>query len=192
MSFWSILPRAGTALSEGRYKRAMEDQACHRLWMERLIRRAARAGEVGEVPVAAVVLDGGGRAVGWGINRRHHHQDPLGHAELVALRQASAALHTWRFNACTLLVTLEPCPMCAGALIQARMGTVVFAATDPKRGALGGCLNLATDGSAHHHLQVVAGLGKEEAEAQLQAWFRRRRQRPGSYPGNGEAPSPEG
>ncbi len=151
----------------------------HELWMERLLRRAARIGALGEVPVAAVVLDGRGRAVGWGINRRHHEQDPLGHAELVALGQAAAALNTWRFPDCTLLVTLEPCPMCAGALIQARMGTVVFAAADPKRGALGGCLNLATDPSAHHHLQVVSGLMGREAEEQLRNWFRQRRQRSG-------------
>jgi tRNA(adenine34) deaminase len=94
--------------------------------MDRLLRRAAVVGEAGEVPVAAVVLDRDGRAVGWGSNRRHHGQDPLGHAEIVALRQAAAFRGDWRFSDCTLVVTLEPCPMCAGALIQARMGTVVF------------------------------------------------------------------
>ncbi|MEB3301531.1 MAG: nucleoside deaminase [Cyanobacteriota bacterium] len=165
----------------------MEAATNHELWMERLLRRADRLGALGEVPVAAVVLDGKGRAVGWGSNRRHHGQDPLGHAELVALRQAAMALGTWRLNLCTLLVTLEPCPMCAGALIQARMGTVVFAAADPKRGALGGCLNLASDGSAHHRMQVVPGLKAREAEAQLKAWFRRRRQQQERYRGNGEA-----
>jgi tRNA(adenine34) deaminase len=167
----------------------MDTMESHRLWMERLLRRAERIGALGEVPVAAVVLDGGGRAVGWGINRRHHGQDPLGHAELVALAQAAAALNTWRFPDCTLLVTLEPCPMCAGALIQARMGTVVYAAADPKRGALGGCLNLATDPSAHHHLKVVSGLMGLEAEEQLRRWFRQRRQRPGPSSGSGAAPS---
>ena len=151
------------------------------LWMERLLRRAGRVGALGEVPVAAVVLDQRGRAVGWGSNRRHHGQDPLGHAELVALRQAAAVLGSWRFNACTLLVTLEPCPMCAGALIQARMGTVVYAAADPKRGALGGSLNLANHPSAHHHLEVVMGLEGRAAERQLQEWFRQRRQRPERY-----------
>jgi tRNA(adenine34) deaminase len=147
------------------------------LWMDRLLRRAARVGEWGEVPVAAVVLDDRGRAVGWGSNCRHQGQDPLGHAELVALRQAAAALGTWRFNHCTLLVTLEPCPMCAGALIQARMGTVVFAAGDPKRGALGSCLDLASHGSSHHHLHVISGLRGQESEALLRDWFKRRRRR---------------
>jgi tRNA(adenine34) deaminase len=178
---------AGLAELGKRYKGAMEAATNHELWMERLLRRADRLGALGEVPVAAVVLDGKGRAVGWGSNRRHHGQDPLGHAELVALRQAAMALGTWRLNLCTLLVTLEPCPMCAGALIQARMGTVVFAAADPKRGALGGCLNLASDGSAHHRLQVVSGLKAREAEEQLKAWFRRRRQQRERYRGNGEA-----
>jgi tRNA(adenine34) deaminase len=155
----------------------LEERPLQRLWMERLLRQAERVGALGEVPVAAVVLDARGRAVGWGSNRRHCGQDPLGHAELVALRQAAALLGTWRFNDCTLLVTLEPCPMCAGALIQARMGTVVFAAADPKRGALGGCLDLASHPSAHHHLQVKAGLEAARAERQLQEWFRRRRRR---------------
>jgi tRNA(adenine34) deaminase len=167
------------------------EAAARRLWMERLLRQAARVGARGEVPVAAVVLDGRGRAVGWGSNRRHHGQDPLGHAELVALRQAAALLGTWRFNECTLLVTLEPCPMCAGALIQARMGTVVFAAADPKRGALGGCLNLASHSSAHHHLQVVGGLEGKRAERQLQEWFRQRRRRRGPCSGSAEDRSPE-
>ncbi|MFM7169741.1 MAG: nucleoside deaminase [Cyanobium sp.] len=164
----------------------------HRLWMARLLRRAACAGALGEVPVAAVVLDETGRAVGWGSNRRHHEQDPLGHAELVALRQAASVLGTWRFNGCTLLVTLEPCPMCAGALIQARMGTVVFAAGDPKRGALGGCLNLATDPSAHHHLTVISGVMGPEAEEQLRTWFRRRRRRLGPCSGTVGARIPRG
>jgi tRNA(adenine34) deaminase len=145
------------------------------LWMDRLLRRAEAVGRQGEVPVAAVVLDGAGRAVGWGSNRRHHGRDPLGHAELVALRQAAASRGDWRFNDCSLLVTLEPCPMCAGALIQARMGMVLYAAPDRKRGALGGCLNLARDASAHHHLLVVSGVREQEARAQLEGWFRNRR-----------------
>jgi tRNA(adenine34) deaminase len=145
------------------------------LWMDRLLRRAEAVGRQGEVPVAAVVLDAAGRALGWGSNRRHHGRDPLGHAELVALRQAAASRGDWRFNDCSLLVTLEPCPMCAGALIQARMGLVLYAAPDRKRGALGGCLNLAKDASAHHHLEVVGGVREQEARAQLEGWFRARR-----------------
>jgi tRNA(adenine34) deaminase len=146
------------------------------LWMDRLLRCARRVGEAGEIPVAAVLLDAGGHALGWGSNRRHRDQDPLGHAELVALRQAAALRRDWRFNDCTLLVTLEPCPMCAGALIQARVGRVVFAAADAKRGALGGCLDLARDPSAHHHMVVQGGLAAAPAERLLSDWFVQRRQ----------------
>jgi tRNA(adenine34) deaminase len=146
-------------------------------WMERLLRRAEAVGAEGEIPVAAVVLDGQGRAIGWGSNRRERDQQPLGHAELVALQQAARLRADWRFNDCTLLVTLEPCPMCAGALVQARMGRVVFGAADPKRGALGGCLDLSRDPSAHHHMLVMGGSRAEACSAQLEAWFRRRRQR---------------
>lgn len=146
-------------------------------WMARLLRLAQRAGEEGEIPVAAVVLSASGQCLGWGSNRRHRQQDPLGHAELVALRQAAALRNDWRFNDCTLLVTLEPCPMCAGALIQARMGRVVFAAPDPKRGGLGGCLDLAADPSAHHRMAVEGGVLANEAAEQLSRWFRQRRQR---------------
>lgn len=146
-------------------------------WMERLLRRAEAVGAEGEIPVAAVVLDGQGRAIGWGSNRRERDQQPLGHAELVALQQAARLRADWRFNDCTLLVTLEPCPMCAGALIQARVGRVVFGADDPKRGALGGCLDLATDPSAHHTMQVTGGVLALQASQQLSDWFRLRRQR---------------
>ena len=150
--------------------------AQQQLWMERLLRHARRVGEAGEIPVAAVVLNGNGHALGWGSNRRHRDQDPLGHAELVALAQAARLRRDWRFNDCTLLVTLEPCPMCAGALVQARVGRVIFAAADAKRGALGGCLDLAHDRSAHHHMAVHGGVAAEAAERLLSEWFVKRRQ----------------
>ena len=147
-----------------------------RQWMQRLLRRARAVGAMGEIPVAAVVLNERHQAIGWGSNRREADQQPLGHAELVALARAAQLRQDWRFNDCTLLVTLEPCPMCAGALVQARMGRVVFGAADPKRGALGGCLNLAQHSSAHHHMQVVAGLEADACGAELERWFRLRRQ----------------
>ena len=153
------------------------NDAQRRLWMARLARLAAEAGNRGEIPVAAVILDGRGRALAWGSNRRERQADPLGHAELVALQRAARLRGDWRFNDCTLLVTLEPCPMCAGALVQSRMGRVVFAAADAKRGALGSCLNLATDPSAHHHMEVEGGVGAEASRRMLEAWFRQRRRR---------------
>ncbi|MFN5118871.1 MAG: nucleoside deaminase [Cyanobacteriota bacterium] len=147
------------------------------LWMQRLLRRSAQVGQEGEIPVAAVILDDRGQCLGWGSNRRHLDQDPLGHAEIVALRRAAALRQDWRFNDCSLLVTLEPCPMCAGALVQARMGRVIFGAGDPKRGGLGGCLNLAVHSSAHHHMQVIGGIEAGAAARQLEEWFRQRRSR---------------
>ena len=147
----------------------------YRHWMRRLLRHCDRMGHDGDIPVAAVVLDAKNRCIGWGSNRRHQAQDPLGHAELIAIGQAARLLGDWRLNHCTLVVTLEPCPMCAGALVQARMGQVVFGAPDPKRGALGGCLDLADHASAHHVMGVIGGVEAEAASQQLRLWFRRRR-----------------
>ncbi|MEB3234323.1 MAG: nucleoside deaminase [Cyanobacteriota bacterium] len=145
------------------------------LWMGRLLRAAERAGQLGEIPVAAALLDNRLRCIGWGSNGRERHSDPLGHAELTALQQGARVLGDWRFNGCTLVVTLEPCPMCAGALVQARVGRVVYGASDPKRGALGSCLDLARDATAHHHMQVLGGVLAEQASGQLSAWFKARR-----------------
>ncbi|MBW4529613.1 MAG: nucleoside deaminase [Aphanothece saxicola GSE-SYN-MK-01-06B] len=153
----------------------MVNDAVSLLWMDRLLRLSEAAGARGEIPVAAALLDESGRCVGWGSNRRHRRADPLGHAELLALRQAAATRGDWRFNGCTLLVTLEPCPMCAGALIQARVGRVIYAAGDPKRGALGGSLDLSSHPSAHHHMAVSSGVRGERAGQQLEQWFRQRR-----------------
>ena len=147
-------------------------------WMARLLRLAEQVGDSGEIPVAAVVLDASGRCIGWGSNCRYRQCDPLGHAELVALTQAAIILGDWRLNSCTLLVSLEPCPMCAGALVQARVGRVVFGPSDPKRGGLGGCLDLSKHPSAHHRMEVVESLLAREARLQLKEWFQRKRRRP--------------
>ena len=170
-----ILASRGIVLSVGNALCVKRDER-FRSWMQILLRRAAETGLSGEVPVAAVVLDGEGRAIGHGRNRRHHSRDPLGHAELVALQQAARLTGDWRFNNCSLIVTLEPCPMCAGALVQARMGTVVFGARDHKRGGLGGTLDLSRHTSAHHHMVVVGGVMEEQARLQLENWFKQRRQ----------------
>ena len=146
-------------------------------WMDVLLQLAEEAGLEGEVPVAAVLLDGEGRAIGHGRNRRQNNKDPLGHAALVELQQAAIVQHDWRFISSNLIVTVEPCPMCAGALVQASMGTVIFAASDPKRGGLGGSLDLSTHASAHHPMKVIQGVRKPEAREQLERWFRQRRQR---------------
>ncbi|WP_216914531.1 MULTISPECIES: nucleoside deaminase [unclassified Synechococcus] len=164
----------------------MLNDAASQLWMDRLLRLADAVGAGGEIPVAAALLDEAGRCVGWGSNRRHRRADPLGHAELLALRRAAAARGDWRFNGCTLLVTLEPCPMCAGALIQARVGTVIYGAADPKRGGLGGSLDLSRHPSAHHHMVVRGGVLGERAGEQLETWFRQRRRAHQEHRAGGE------
>ena len=145
------------------------------IWMTRLLSKAKVVGERGEVPIAAVILDKEGRCIGYGENRRELRKDPLGHAELVALRQASWINNDWRFNDCTLIVNLEPCPMCAGALVQARMGKIIFGSEDPKRGAFGGTINLATHKSAHHKILIEKGLMEEESRKIILDWFKERR-----------------
>ncbi len=145
--------------------------------MTKLLSRANEAGLRGEVPVSAVILDQFGRCIGYGSNSREKQRDPLCHAELIALKQAASLRSDWRFNDCTLIVTLEPCPMCAGALTQARMGQVIYGARDTKRGALGSVLDLSVDPSAHHHMVVKGGVMEEEARRQLQDWFKQQRYR---------------
>ncbi len=144
-------------------------------WMKRLLSKAILLGENGEVPIAAVILDKKGRCIGYGGNRRETMKDPLGHAELIALRQASWINNDWRFNDCTLIVNLEPCPMCAGALIQARMGKIIYGSVDPKRGALGGTINLAEHKSAHHKTLIEGGLMEEESRKLIVDWFKDKR-----------------
>ncbi len=146
------------------------------MWMSRLLARAEQVGKLGEVPVTAVVLDSFGRCIGHGSNKREEEKNPLGHAELIAVRQAAWLKEDWRFNECTLIVTLEPCPMCAGALVQARMGQVIFGASDKKRGAFGGTLNLGIHSSAHHKMTIKGGIMQLEAQKVLENWFKQQRQ----------------
>ena len=144
-------------------------------WMERLLFRAKIVGKEGEVPVAAVILDEYGKCIGQGSNRRERDSNPLGHAELIALRQASYIADSWRFNKYTLIVNLEPCPMCAGAIIQARMGQVIYGAKDTKRGALGGTIDLSKHISAHHKMIVYSGILEDKIKYSLQEWFKTKR-----------------
>ena len=102
-------------------------------WMKFILRRSEEVGKV-ELPITAVIIDENGRCIGRGSNKREINNDPLGHAELIALRQASWIKNDWRFNECSIIVNLEPCTMCAAALVQARMGKVIYGAEDDKRG----------------------------------------------------------
>jgi len=150
----------------------MRDDAA---WMEEALAEARRAAELGEVPVGAVVVMGG-EIVGRGHNRREVDGDPLAHAEMLALRQASAAVGGWRLEGATLYVTLEPCAMCAGALVLSRVDRLVFGARDPKAGFCGSLGNLVADSRLNHRLQVSEGVGGEEAARLLRAFFARLRE----------------
>jgi tRNA(adenine34) deaminase len=138
---------------------------------------ADAAAEAGDVPVGAVVLGPSGDVVARARNERELRRDPVAHAELLAIQAAAAALGDWRLTGCTVVVTLEPCPMCAGALVAARVSTVVFGAFDPKAGAVGTLYNLCTDPRLNHEVAVVAGVQGDECSAQLSAFFAGRRGR---------------
>lgn len=145
-----------------------------RRFMGLALREAARAAQGGEVPVGAVITFEDRPLVAAG-NARELAHDPTGHAEIIALRRAAALLQRWRLWGCTLYVTLEPCPMCAGALVNARIDRLVYGATDPKAGAIESLYRLADDERLNHRIQVVSGVRKEECSAQLKQFFRSRR-----------------
>jgi tRNA(adenine34) deaminase len=144
--------------------------------MELALTEAVRALDTDDVPVGAVVLDPAGAVVGIGRNRREADGDPLGHAELMALREASRALGTWRLEGCTLVVTLEPCTMCAGAIVQSRIARLVFGATDEKAGAAGSLWDVVRDRRLHHRPEVIAGVRAQECSGLLTEFFLERRQ----------------
>ena len=138
------------------------------------LEQARKAGEAGDVPVGAVVVSGD-RVVAAAGNRREAAGDPTAHAEILALREAASELGEWRLEGSTVYVTLEPCPMCAGALLAARVGRLVFAAADPKAGACGSLYNLCADPRLNHELPVEPGVLAAEAAELLSGWFASRR-----------------
>lgn len=147
-------------------------------WDERMmlaIDLAWDAAADGEVPVGAVVLDNDGQVIGRGRNRREEHADPLAHAEVMAMRQAALALGTWNLSECTLLVTLEPCPMCAGACLQTHIGRIVFGAWDAKLGACGSIWDIPRDPHVGHVPEVVGGVLESECARIMTDFFTDRR-----------------
>lgn len=143
--------------------------------MKRAIALATTAGAAGEVPVGALVVDAENNLIAEGENRRERDHDPTAHAEMLALRSAGQTLKTWHLEQCTLYVTLEPCPMCAGALINARLGLLVYGADDPKAGAVRTVANLPDSACSNHRLQVMGGILETTCRQQLQDWFWHRR-----------------
>ena len=149
--------------------------------MRRALLAAEDAAEKGEVPVGAVIARRG-EILAVGANEREATGDPTSHAELLAIRRACAATGGWRLTGCTLYVTLEPCPMCAGAVHAARLSRLVFAAPDPKAGYAGTLHNVPADSRLNHTLLVQDGLLQERAASVLRDFFKNRRQKPGQSP----------
>jgi tRNA(adenine34) deaminase len=143
--------------------------------MRDAIREAEAAGQGNDVPVGAVVVDASGVIIGRGRNVREVTHDPTGNAELVALREAAAARGEWRLDGCTLVVTLEPCTMCAGAVVLARVDRLVFGAEDPKAGAVGSLWDVVRDRRLNHRPEVVPGVLAAECADLLRDFFRSRR-----------------
>jgi tRNA(adenine34) deaminase len=139
-------------------------------WMMQALAEARRAADLGEVPIGAVVVRDG-EVVGRGHNRREVDGDPLAHAELLALRQAARRVGGWRLAGCTMVVTLEPCPMCAGALVASRIDRLVYGAADPKAGFCGSLGNLVQDPRLNHRLEVSSGVLAEASAALLRGFF---------------------
>ena len=145
-------------------------------WMRHALALAERArDEDNEIPVGALVVDAEGRLIGEGWNRNIAECDPSAHAEIVAMRRAGAAIGNHRLVGCTLYVTLEPCAMCAMAMVHARVARVVFGATDPKTGAAGSMFDLLADPRHNHRVEAVAGVLGEQASAMLTNYFRAKR-----------------
>lgn len=139
--------------------------------MARALELAALAALDGDIPVGALVVDGRGVVIGEGRNTRERDGDPTGHAEVVALRAAAAELGEWRLGECTLVVTLEPCPMCAGAVVLARVPRVVLGAWDPKMGACGSVWDVVRDRRSVHRAEVIGGVLEGECAAVLRDFF---------------------
>jgi tRNA(adenine34) deaminase len=155
----------------------MEDsQVADERWMRLALEQAAQAAALGEVPVGAVAVYEG-RVIGAGFNRKESDQDPTAHAEMIALRAAASHLDNWRLIGVTLYVTLEPCPMCAGAMIQGRLERLVYGAPDTRFGADGTIIDVLGEPRFNHRVEVTRGVLEDEAGALLQGFFRELRER---------------
>jgi tRNA(adenine34) deaminase len=148
----------------------------HEHFMKLAMEEAKKAEEIGEVPIGAVIVKDG-EVIARGYNLRETTNDPTAHAEMIAIREAAACLGGWRLEGCSLYVTLEPCPMCAGAIIQSRIELVVYGAEDPKAGCVGTLMDLLSDTRFNHQAEVISGVLQEECGEILTRFFRSLRQK---------------
>ncbi len=142
----------------------------HKYWMEYALKEAQRAFELGEVPVGAVIVCGD-TLIAKGYNQVETLKDATAHAEIIALSAAYNYFRSWRLTGCTIYVTLEPCPMCAGAIVLSRIDKIVFGAYDLKAGACGSVYNIAEDGNLSHKVEVIGGIMADEAQSLLKMFF---------------------
>jgi len=149
----------------------------HDVYMKMALELAEQAYAIDEVPVGAVITHGG-RVIAAAHNQREQLHDPTAHAEMIAITQAAESLSSWRLNGCTLYVTLEPCPMCAGAALNARIPNVVYGAADPKGGAVDSVFKLLSDARLNHRADVVQGVMQDQCGEILTRFFRKRRENP--------------
>ncbi|MFM7577466.1 MAG: tRNA adenosine(34) deaminase TadA [Microcystaceae cyanobacterium] len=155
---------------------APEVYARHCAWMALALQQAELAGHQGEIPVGAVLVNGINQEIlAIAHNRKEETKDPTAHAEILAIRKASQRLKTWHLEDCHLYVTLEPCPMCAGAIVHARLGLLVYGADDPKTGAIRSVLNLPDSRASNHHLTAIGGVLESDCRQRLQNWFQQKR-----------------
>ncbi|MEI0736664.1 tRNA adenosine(34) deaminase TadA [Paenibacillus sp. JTLBN-2024] len=150
------------------------DKAVHERWMKEAIAEAKKAEAIGEVPIGAIIVRGD-EIIGRGYNLRETSQDATAHAEIVAIRQASQAIGAWRLLDCRLYVTLEPCPMCAGAIVQSRIPHVIYGTGDPKAGCAGTLMNLLQEPRFNHRTELTVGVLQEECATMLTQFFRKLR-----------------
>lgn len=150
------------------------DNQIHEYWMREAIAEARKAEELGEVPIGAVIVHND-EIIGRGYNLRETTFDATAHAEMVAIREASRHLGAWRLLNCSLYVTLEPCPMCAGAIVQSRVPQLIYGTLDPKAGCAGTLMNLLQESRFNHRTEVIEGILQEECAALLTQFFRRLR-----------------
>lgn len=153
-----------------------EELAVHEYWMKEAIAEARKAEALGEVPIGAVVVRDG-KIIGRGYNLRETTMDSTAHAEMVAIREASALLGSWRLLDCHLYVTLEPCPMCAGAMVQSRVPLTVFGTPDPKAGCAGTLMNLLEEPRFNHRTEIIQGILQQECAELLTTFFRQLRKK---------------
>jgi tRNA(adenine34) deaminase len=154
-----------------------ETYQTHLQWIAKARELAQQAGKAGEIPVGAIIVDRDGKVIARAANAKERDCDATAHAEILAIRMAGKIKQNWHLNDCTLYVTLEPCPMCAGAIVQSRIKLLVYGADDPKTGAIQTVLNIPDSAASNHKLAVLGGVAETQCRQQLQTWFANKRRK---------------